>query len=200
MRVILASAILGTLLVAAPESQSNRDSRPSGELERPFVSNGRVTMDLSAGEYCITGRPDARIRMEWSVRRGQLSDVRSQAEVRGQEAVISTDGPGGGGSLRARIQVPMRADLHIRMTAGELHIEGVEGNKDIAMHAGELHVDVGRPDDYQRVEASVWAGEVDAQAFGVSKGGLFRSVDLRGDGSYRLDVSLKAGEVRLYSR
>ena len=49
------------------------------------------------------------------------------------------------------------------------------------------------------MEASVWAGDVDARAFGLSKEGLFRSVDWRGKGPYRLKASLKAGEVHLYS-
>lgn len=57
-----------------------------------------------------------------------------------------------------------------------------------------------RPDDYRRVEASVWAGELKAAPFRISKGGLFRSFDWRGDGEYRLRAKLKAGELHLYSK
>jgi hypothetical protein len=63
--------------------------------------------------------------------------------------------------------------------------------------AGELTIDVGRADDYRRVEASVWAGEVRATPFGRRAGGLFRSVDWEGPGQYRLEAHLKAGEIRL---
>lgn len=57
-----------------------------------------------------------------------------------------------------------------------------------------------RPDDYRRVEASVWAGELKAASFRMSKGGLFWSLDWRGDGEYRLRAKLKAGELHLYSK
>lgn len=200
MRTIVITAIVGLALVALPESQSAQDSRPGGSLEQPFAANGRISMDLSAGEYRITGSPDSRIRLDWSVRdRDKLADVRARADVRGQDAAISTDGPDNGG-FKVAIAVPTRADLYVRLTAGELTIEGIEGNKDVALHAGEVRIDVGRPQDYRIVDASLWAGDLDASAFGVNKGGLFRSFDRGGNGRYRLKVHLKAGEIRLYSR
>ena len=200
MRMMLASALVGTLLVAAPESQTQPETRPSGSLERSFPSNGRISMDLSAGAYRISGVENQRIRLDWSVRdRDRLSQLRAYAEVRGREATITTDTPDNG-NVKVDIQVPARADLYIRLTAGELTIEDIEGNKDVALHAGELNIDVGRAEDYQRVEASVWAGEVKATPYHANKGGLFRSFDWRGRGPYRLEARLKAGEVRLYSK
>ena len=201
MRMILASAFVAALLVAVPESQSNQATRPSGAIERAFPANGRVSMDLSAGEYHITGSRDNRIRLEWSVRdREMLPRIRARADVRGRDAAIVTDAPDDNSDFKVAIQVPLRADLYVRLTAGELTIEDIEGSKDVALHAGELNIDVGRAADYGRVEVSVWAGEVDASPYHVNKGGLFRSLDWRGDGPYRLEAHLKAGEVRLYSR
>jgi hypothetical protein len=198
MRMILTSALVATLLIAAPESQS--DTRPSGALERAFPANGRISMDLSAGEYRIAGTGDSRIRLTWSARdRHKLERTEAHAEVRGREAAISTDGPDDS-NLKVDIQIPRRADLYVRLSAGELTIEDIEGNKDVALHAGQLNIDVGRRDDYGRVEASVWAGEVNAAPYQATKGGLFRSFEWRGQGKYRLEARMKAGEVRLYSR
>jgi hypothetical protein len=135
----------------------------------------------------------------WSVRDGaNLAAVRVRADVRGQQATIATATPDSS-DVKVHVEVPARADLHVRLTAGELTIEGIEGNKDVGLHAGELNIDVGRAEDYNRVEASVWAGEVNASAYHTNKGGLFRSFDWHGRGRYRLTASLKAGEVRLYS-
>jgi hypothetical protein len=155
MRMIFASALVCSLLVAAPESQTADEARPSGGLEREFGADGRISMDLSAGGYHITGTTDSRIRLDWTVReRHQLSRVHARVDVSGRNAAISTDGPDNSG-FKVAIHVPVRADLHIRLTAGDLTIEGIEGNKDVALHAGELNIDLGRAEDYQRVEASV---------------------------------------------
>jgi hypothetical protein len=90
--------------------------------------------------------------------------VRAKADVRGREVSIMTDGPE---HFKVDITVPTRADLYIRLTAGELHVEHVEGNKDIGLHAGEIDIDVVRPDDYHSVSASVWAGELHAAPFNL---------------------------------
>ena len=198
MRTLVVAALLGTALVAAPTSQTTQNTRVSDSLERPFPTNGRIRMDLSAGEYRITGSRENRVRLQWRVRNpDELSQVRARADVRDREATILTDGPGN--HFEVDIQVPSRADLYVRLTAGELSVEGIEGNKDISLHAGELDIDVGRPEDYHSVSASVWAGEVHADPYNESKEGLFRSFDWTGKGPYRLEARLKAGEVRLHA-
>jgi hypothetical protein len=73
----------------------------------------------------------------------------------------------------------------------------VTGNKDIELHAGQLNVEVGKPEDYAHVEGSVNTGEVNAMAFNVSKGGLFRSFQKDGPGKYRLHAHVGAGELDL---
>lgn len=205
MRALIAALVLGTALGAAlittavttAAAQARQDSGRSSSLERAFVANGRIRMDLSAGQYRIEGSPDNRIRLDWTVRYpDQLSEVRARADVNGPDAAISIDGPHD--SFRVVIQIPARADLHVRMTAGELRVERIAGNKDISLHAGELDIDVGNPDDYRRVEASIWAGELRPGPFGRVKEGLFRSFDWSGNGNYRLEARLKAGELRLH--
>jgi hypothetical protein len=199
MRILIAAALVGTALAATPVSQSRQDSGASDSLERGFVANGRVSMDLSAGEYRISASPGNRIRLVWSVRdASRLSRVTARADVRGPEAIVSIDGPRNS-NLRVGIEVPSRADLSVRLTAGELRIERIEGNKDITLHAGELDIDVGKADDYRRVEASVWAGELHASPFGATKEGLFRSLDWKGKGPYSLSAHLKAGELHLHT-
>jgi hypothetical protein len=195
---ILAAAVLAAF-VGAQAVGTAADERLSDSLERAFAANGRISMDLSAGEYRILGRQDDRIRLDWSVRDAdQLRKVRARADVRGNEATVTTDGPTN--HFKVTVQVPARADLYIRLTAGELKVENIQGNKDIESHAGELDIDVGRPEEYHHVEASIWAGELHAAPYHVSKEGLFRSFDWKGRGPYRLHARLKAGELRLYSR
>jgi hypothetical protein len=152
-------------------------------------------MDLSAGEYEISGSPDKRVRLDWDA--DDRDDVDNRLTVQGTEARVSTDGPSN--HFRVRIQVPARSNLYVRLTAGELTIKGIEGDKDVELHAGELDIDVVRPEDYGHVDAKIWAGEIHASAFRITKEGLFRSFDWNGTGKYRLHAHLKAGEMRLHS-
>src|SRR6266508_867462 len=53
MRLLLAAALIGSAAVASMAAQSTQSSEPSGALERAFMPNGRISMDLTAGEYHI---------------------------------------------------------------------------------------------------------------------------------------------------
>jgi len=198
MRNFMWAALLGTACLAASVLLAFQE-RPTDSLERAFASNGRIKMDLSAGEYRISGVSDNRIRLDWSVRDAdQLSKVQARADVKGTEATITTDGPSN--HFKVNIQVPTRTDLYVRLTAGDLRIEQIEGNKDVEVHAGDVRIDVGRAEDYQKVDAGIWVGDLNARPFQISKEGLFRSFDWKGNGPYRLHAHLKAGDLRLISK
>jgi hypothetical protein len=193
MRGWLPAALAMVALAASGQSTST-----SGSLERAFSPNGSVKMDLVAGDYRITGSPQSRVRIDWSVREADaLSKVRAHADVRDRELSITTDGPRNQG-LTFTIQVPNQSDLYVRLTAGDLKIEDIRGNKDVELRAGDLRIDVGRAAEYKKVDASLWAGDIHASAFQISKGGLFRSFDWSGPGSYRLHAHLLAGDLYLY--
>ncbi len=186
--------LLGTALVFAQPGQT------SSSLDQPFAPNGRVRMDLSAGDYHITGSADSRIHLDWSVRDGEsLSKVRARADVRGRDANVITDGPSNK-NFKVTIRVPNQTDLYVRLTAGDLRVEDIRGNKDIELRAGDARVDVGRAEDYNSVDASLWAGDIKADAFNIYKGGLFRSFTWSGKGPYTLHAHLMAGDLRLYSK
>jgi hypothetical protein len=50
--------------------------------------------------------------------------------------------------------------LHVRAPAGDLTVEGVTGNKDVKLHAGNLVIAVGNAADYRRADASLMAGDL----------------------------------------
>jgi len=178
---------------------SAQNARTSGSLERPFAASGTVKMDLVAGEYHITGSLQDRVRIDWTVRHAEaLAKVHVRADVHGNELSLTTDGPSNNG-LTFMIQVPRQSHLHVRLTAGDLEVESVRGNKDVELRAGDLRIDVGRADDYHKVDASLWAGDIKASAFHVFKDGLFRSFEWTGKGPYRLHAHLMAGDLSLYS-
>jgi len=199
MRNLIAATLatlFGTALFVAPALEAQE--RATDSLQRAFTTNGRIRMDLSAGDYRISASPDNQIRLDWSVRdASQLSKVTARAEVKGSDATIVTDGPSN--HFKVNIQVPARSDLYVRLTAGDIRIDHVEGNKDVELYAGDVRIDVGRAEDYHTVDGSVWAGDLNATPFQIRKEGLFRSFDWKGKGPYRLHVHLKAGDVHLFT-
>ncbi len=83
------------------------------------------------------------------------------------------------------------------MFAGELTVRDITGDKDVVLHFGQLTMDIGKPEDYARVGASVNSGELGVSPFNVSKGGLFRSFDQSGPGKYRVYAHVGAGQLEL---
>ncbi|MPY86972.1 MAG: hypothetical protein GEU99_03530 [Luteitalea sp.] len=191
----IAIAAVASALVVQPTA-SSPVSDDANRLERPFAPGGRITMNLSAGDYTIEGSSDARIRLQWETRDPEdARDVKVQANVEGTDAQIKTDGPSNG--FRVTIEIPARSDVSVRLSAGDLTLRDVEGHKDISAWAGDLKIGIGRAADYRRVDASVTAGDLQAAPFKVSKGGLFRSFTWEGSGRYDLRARLTAGDLTL---
>lgn len=203
MRTALLTTVALAGLVAVPFSQAQRDERPTESMERAFAAGGLVAFDLVAGDYRITGSPDARIHVLWRTRdrNDDEIDARVAIDVKATEATITVERTKVFGNLGVDvdIQVPSRSDLDVELSAGELSIAAITGNKTITMNAGEIDVDVGRVADYGLVSASVWAGELQAWPFGQNKEGVFRSFNWTGEGPYRIQASLKAGEMTFHA-
>ena len=182
-------ALVQTLAAAAPQSAA-------GQVTKAFTAGGRIHLDLSAGDYNIRGYPEPAIRVRWTTRQGRdEKKARADIQVDGGSATIRTRGPKN--RFLVEIDVPDRADLDLTLTAGDIRIRGVEGDKRLSMWAGDVTIEVGDPALYKRVDATVRAGDLSARAFGRSTGGLFRSFRWDGKGKYTIDASLFAGDLKL---
>ncbi len=195
--------MVGLLLVATTvgaQNQSNTDaSRPvhgrsllEGSAEQKFAPGGLIRLHLNSGGYVIRGTDTDTIVV--SSDRFQRADIRIKATGASADVYIE-DTPHNG--FQATIEIPRRSDLWVRLTAAELKVQDVEGSKDIQSNAGSVEIEVARPEEYGHADASINAGDLNAAAFGVSKGGLFRSFHQEGKGKYRLHVHMLAGEIRL---
>lgn len=190
--VALGVTILAASIAAAPPLQSTFGQ----PVDKPFAKGGVIRMQLAAGDYRITGSSDEKIRIEWRADRAdQTTNLKADASIQGTTAVIATSGFKS--HVHFTIGVPARSDLEIDLSAGDLEVRGIEGNKRVDSWAGDVSIDVGQPDQYRSVDASVRAGDLNAQPFNVSKGGLFRSFSWKGKGPYSLAVKLFAGDLTL---
>ena len=166
-------------------------------FQADFVSGGQLRMHIRSGELRVVGSDENKIRVNYSGKNGsKTSDVTVSLKTVGNNAELRVSG-GPHNDFRIEIQVPKNSGLYLRMPAGDLEVNGITGDKDVEIHAGDMTLGVGKADDYGHVDASVNAGDLDAQPFGVSKGGLFRSFDKHGGGKYRLHAHVGAGDLVL---
>ncbi len=189
----LAGLAIGTFAHAQEVATEN-------SIEQSFADGGSVRLKLSSGDYTVRAGGD-HIRVQWQAQdpadAHDMKKITVRADVSGKVATIRTEGP----TKRARfvIEIPARSDLHLRVSAGDVRINGIEGNKDVHMTAGDLMIDA-RPASYSRVHASVTFGDLHARAFGVSKDGIKNSFDWTGAGKYTLHATLFAGDLRFDSK
>lgn len=190
-KAIMAAMSLAALSVVPITLGAQNTGSPA---EKDFVSGGKVRITLESGGYDIKASSDDRIHVRWN--EASARSVKVKLTTNGQSAELRVENTPNN-NFHATIEVPAITDLRIRLTAGDLNVSGIKGDKDIEAHAGDVNVSVGNSSDWGEVDASVTAGDISAAPFRASKGDLFRSMRWQGPGKYRLHVHLTAGDVNL---
>ena len=109
---------------------------------------------MDAAGVTILPSEDGHVRVRYTGTKDRdLSGVRLRFDPAGKPASLRMNHHLHN-DFRIEIQVPRAVALILRMSAGELSIRGVEGDKDLRLHAGELKVQVGDPSSYGPVSAS----------------------------------------------
>jgi len=162
-----------------------------------FPPQSRLDLRVRSGDVRVVGVEEHRITVEVSGRNADQSrDLKVRFEKRTDGARLRVFG-GPRNGITITVRIPSTTDLRARVPFGEVAVEKVSGNKDVELHAGDLTVDVVDRLAYAKVDASVFSGEVDADVFGESHGGLFRSFRQDGPGTYRLHAHVGAGQLTL---
>jgi len=173
------------------------DTRPENEVRQQFAAGGQIHLDLSSGGYTIRGGDTDEIVISYHAdSEDQLRGIKAGVHVTGSIARINISGTPHN-NFRAEIEVPRQSALKVEMFAGEVVIDDVTGDKDVHLTSGRIEIRIPNPDEYGPREASVTAGSIEASAFNISKGGLFRSFEQSGRGKYRLRARVTTGEIDL---
>lgn len=197
MRVAILTLFgLYTGLLLAQDATVHRVSVEVGKspVESAFASSGEVRMELCSSGITLRGQDADRVRVSYDTHYG--AEVKVKLDVVGNHADLRVTGCPEN-NFQLTIEVPKSSDLNVRMFAGHLEVWGITGDKDVSMSAGQLTMDIGRPEDYGIVRTWVTSGALDATPFDVHKGGLFRSFDKNGPGKYRLHAHVGAGQIEL---
>lgn len=103
-------------------------------------------------------------------------------------------------SVDTELEVPSPVSLEVHMTGGDLSVEGVEGDKNLQLFAGDLKLDVGTLESLGEAEVSVRVGDVDAPSAGTLHGWLGHTWKYQGSGPYRLYAHTTFGDVNLVAK
>jgi hypothetical protein len=199
MKLLLLSLCLPALLGANALAEKPMKIVEKGQdhFETDFPPGGEIRMHIRSGAVKIMGHNEKKIRVHYS---GQNADQHSNVEVSlktsGDVGELNISG-GPRNNFEVEVEVPKSCNLYLRILAGQVEVEGITGDKDVELSFGDLSIEVSKAEDYSHVDASVYSGDLDAEPFAVSKGGLFRSFQKQGPGKYRLHAHVGAGELIL---
>jgi hypothetical protein len=187
------------LVAAAGAAQSKIDVKDVVDhpFSADFASGSRLRMYLRSGDFHIEGTDANKISVRVEGRNAwRANDMRVQLDRTSDSADLTISG-GPRNDLNVTIEIPRKTGLFVRMSAGNLEVHHVIGDKDAELRAGEMIMDVGSASDYSSVEASVYSGGLEASPFGEQHGGLFRSFHKEGNGKYHLHAHVGAGDLTL---
>jgi hypothetical protein len=191
MPAVLLALCFGAAILAAQDVRIDETGKTP--IAAKFAAGGQVKMDLCPGDIQLVGSDDSTVRVSY---RPERDDVRVRLQISGDHATLKI-GECPHNNFHVRIELPKSSGLYVRMFAGQLGVRDIIGDKDVELSFGQMSVDVGKPEDYGRVDGSVNSGAIAASAFDVNKGGLFRSFEKSGPGKYRLHAHVGAGEMDL---
>lgn len=182
---------------SAAFAEANVERSAGNRFSADFASGGRLRLRIRSGDVHIVGTDQDRISVDLSGKNAyRAGEVRFRVKEKNGATDLRISG-GPHNELTITVRIPRRTDLWARIPFGDVEVENVEGNKDIALHAGDLTIDVGSSADYSVVDASVNTGDLNGRPFGESKDGLFRSFHKEGNGKYRLHAHVGAGDLTL---
>jgi len=183
--------------IALAEERGVIVEKGKDRFETEFAPGRRLELEVQSGDVRISGTDSNKISIHYEGRRGSdVEDVVVHCKKTESRAALEISG-GPRNEFQILIEVPRETELHVRMPFGDLNIAGVRGGKDVELHAGQLTIETGDPNDYAQIEASVLTGELNLSVLGVDKGGLFRSYKKDGPGKYKLYAHVGSGELDL---
>jgi len=195
-RFVLSFALMAlgaSTLFATAKSEVVLAGKSHMEFDCP--SNTPLRLLVRSGEILIVGTDDNKITVDLAGKNAdKIQDVKGRLSVSNNVAELHLSG-GPRNELEIIIHVPKNSDLTARIFAGAVSVQDVVGNKDFELHAGQLTIALDKPEEYGHVDVSVNAGQVDAEIFGDSKGGLFRTISRDSGGKYCLHAHVGTGQL-----
>jgi DUF4097 and DUF4098 domain-containing protein YvlB len=198
------SAVVGAAMLAWNLAGFAHADAPCGQtLDAPLRPRAVLTIHSRPAGLEIVGTDEAAIHVSCtSGDEGDAQRIRIRSQGNQDDETLTIEGDLlKGNNVRVRIEVPRKTSLRVEMSAGDVKVEEVTGDKDINLYAGQITISSTRSWDYRSVDVSVSIGEVRAPVYGAEKGGFFRGITKEtANGEYSLYAHVITGEIDLLGR
>lgn len=199
MKYVCVGTAAALLLMAGASGWAETVGDCDHPIEAPLRERAALVIESRPAGVDIVGTDAAVLRVSCTVDRdeyGPYVELRLDGTP-GYGRLHITGNDFHNANLHIRIEVPKKTNLRFHMGAGQVKVEDVTGDKDIDLYAGQIVLH--SPDGaYKRVDASVDIGDVRAAAYGIDRGGFFRSFTRTlQNGEYRLRAHVITGQIDL---
>jgi DUF4097 and DUF4098 domain-containing protein YvlB len=177
---------------------------PCGQtLDAPLRPRAVLKIHSLPADLEIVGTDQAAIHVSCTSSdkdEAQLIRIRFQGNQDHETLTVAGDSHKGN-NVTLRIEVPRKTSLRVEMSAGEVKVEEIAGDKEINLYAGQITISSTRAWDYRKVDVSVTIGEVNAPVYGAQKGGFFRGITKENaNGEFSLHAHVLTGQIDLLGR
>jgi hypothetical protein len=202
MRAVTWSLIIALLLscsaiYATAEPKDETVSLEGQPFQTEMMRISAVRLHLKDGDFRIVGGDSDEISIHTEGKNAaQAKQIKLQIRRSGDSLDLTLlNVPKN--ELQVTISIPRETSLYARMRAGDLSVDGITGDKDVELLAGDLSIQVPDAAEYGPVDLSVKLGDVSGSQFGDPKGVMGNSVKQAGSGKYKLHAHVFAGDLTL---
>ena len=185
---------------AARSGNHDWDYEETHTDSRDFASGGMLHVRLSVGDMHIKRGDGAKISLRYTIRSRRERNVKNahvDFDVRGNDATLEFHAPSGSNTqFDVELEVPMNTNLDVHDKVGNLTVEDVEGDKDLELGVGDIHV-IRERSTYRLVRASTGIGDVNGDGYGETSGWLGKTLKYHGEGKYELRAHVGVGDITL---
>jgi len=166
---------------------------------RDFVASGTLHVHMGVGDLHIKRGDSNQVALRYTLkssREKNLKDSYVDFTVHGSDANIQFNAPLGNTAFDVELEVPAKTNLDLHEKVGDMVVDDIEGDKDLELGVGDIHVAGGRS-GYHLVRASTGIGDVNSDGYGEANGWLGKTLKYQGEGRYELRAHVGVGDIRL---
>jgi hypothetical protein len=192
--------MLLVLLLAPFCAASDWDYQETHSEVHDFAAGGTLHVHLHIGDLHITrGKDSSQIHLRYTIKSKRESNLKSSRvnfDIHNSDGSLEFHAAGSNTQFDVELEVPANTRLDIQEKIGDLRVENIEGDKELKLGIGDIHV-ANEHSGYSLIQASAGIGDVNSGGYGETSGWLGKTLKYHGDGKYELRAHVGIGDITL---